>query len=45
MTDNDTEEMSTKYMHELITSDPGNVQNRFQKSWSIEAKTKKWRTH
>ena len=29
MTDNDTEESSLKYMHELITSDPGNVQNHF----------------
>ena len=28
MTDNDTEESSTKYMHELTTSDKNNVQNR-----------------
>ena len=29
MTNNGTEESSTTYMHELITSDPGNVQNGF----------------
>ena len=29
MIDNDTEESSTKYKHELITSGPGNVLNRF----------------
>ena len=29
MTDNGTEESSTTYMHELITSDLGNVQNSF----------------
>ena len=46
MTRNDTvtDESSTNYMHELITSDPGNVQNRFyKKSWIIEVKTEKWR--
>ena len=29
MTDNDTEESLTKYMQELNTSAPGNVQNPF----------------